>query len=103
ANNVSSGTPSHIVPCFDHRVTQWISVVMLWVGSSRNAFQLQRFSTVLPSSIVNSHCSSGTRGVGPADRTGKSLVRYCPGGSLMLGATRRPTKPRDSTIVACPL
>ena len=47
--------------------------------------------------IVSSHWSSGTRGVGPADSTGKSSVRYCPGGRS--GAERRrPENPRDTTI-----
>src|SRR4029077_18873910 len=83
---------------FDHLVTQWISVVMASVGSSRNAFQFHCRTAFLRSSIVNSHCSSGTRGVEPAERTGKSSVRYCPGGSLTSAAPRRPTKPRDSVI-----
>jgi hypothetical protein len=38
----------------------------------------------VPSSITNSHLSSGTRGVGPADKTGKSVVRYCPGAAFRL-------------------
>src|SRR4029077_13077359 len=83
---------------FDHLVTQWISVVMASVGSSRNSFQFHCRMAFFPSSIVNSHCSSGTGAVGPAERTGKSSVRYCPGGSLTSAAPRRPTKPRDSVI-----
>src|ERR1044072_5283772 len=31
--------------------------------------------------IANSHSSSGTSGVGPAESTGNPSVRYCPGGS----------------------
>src|SRR5215469_11974297 len=94
-NNVSSDTPSHVVPSFDHRVTQWISTVMVSAGNSRNDFQFHRRSTSVPSSIVNSHLSSATCGVGPADKTGKSVVRYCPGGSFTSAGVRRPEKPRE--------
>ena len=47
-------------------------------------------------SIENVQASRCTRGVGPAERTGKSRVRYCPGGSRE-GSTsaRRPMKPRE--------
>jgi hypothetical protein len=31
----------------------------------------------------------------PADKTGKSVVRYCPGGSFASAALRRPEKPRE--------
>ena len=46
-------------------------------------------------SIVSVHSSSGVCGVGPYERTGKSWVRYCPGGRRP-GSTsgRRPKKPR---------
>src|SRR4030095_6172122 len=37
--------------------------------------------------------SSGMRGVGPAERTGKSSVRYCPGGSCRPLSRLRPRKP----------
>src|SRR5215813_8605999 len=94
-NNVSSDTPSQVVPSFVHRVTQWISTVMVSVGKSRNDFQFHRRSTSVPSSIVNSHLSSATCGVGPADKTGKSLVKYWPGGSFTSAAARRPEKPRE--------
>ena len=42
---------------------------------------------------MNSQASSGTRGVGPAESTGKSLVRYWPGGSRWLLSRLRPPKP----------
>ena len=42
---------------------------------------------------VNSQASSGMRGVGPAESTGKSLVRYWPGGSCLLLSRLRPPKP----------
>ncbi|GAA1658313.1 hypothetical protein GCM10009679_74380 [Saccharothrix algeriensis] len=42
--------------------------------------------------------SVGTRGVGPAVSTGKSSVRYCPGGSFTPppSAPRRPRNPGDT-------
>src|SRR5262245_23268065 len=72
-----------------------MSTVMVSAGNSRNDFQFHRPRTSVPSSIVNSHLSRGTRGVGPADRTGKSDVRYWPGGSFASDALRRPEKPRE--------
>src|SRR5204863_1805539 len=92
---VSTETPSHDVPSFDHRVTQCRSTVKVSVGKSRNDFQSHRPRTFVPSSITHSHCSSGMCGVGPADKTGKSVVRYCPGGSFASAALRRPEKPRE--------
>src|SRR6266571_6211240 len=92
---VSTETPSHDVPSFDHRVTQCRSTVKVSVGKSRNDFQSHRRRTFVPSSITNSHWSSGMCGVGPADKTGKSVVRYCPGGSFTSPALRRPEKPRE--------
>src|SRR5258708_26966976 len=96
ARIVSRETPSQDVPSFDHRVTQCKSAVMVSLGKSRNDFQSQRRKTRVPSSIVNSQRSSATCGVGPADRTGKSVVRYCPGGSFAFSALRRPEKPLET-------
>ena len=92
---VSRDTPSQCVPSFDHRVTQCRSTVMFSVGSSRNDFQFHRRKTFVPSSIVNSHFSSAMWGVGPAERTGKSVVSYCPGGSFTSATVRLPKKPRE--------
>src|SRR5262249_20941040 len=92
---VSTETPSQDVPSFDHRVTQCRSTVKVSVGKSRNDFQSHLPRTFVPSSITNSHWSSGMCGVGPADKTGKSVVRYCPGGSFTSAALRRPEKPRE--------
>jgi hypothetical protein len=44
--------------------------------------------------------SSGIRGVGPAESTGKSRVRYCPGGRPGTDSRRRPPKPRDQRMLA---
>src|SRR6201982_3138507 len=92
---VSTETPSQDVPSFDHRVTQCRSTVKVSVGKLRNDFQSHRRRPFVPSSITNSHWSSGMCGVGPADKTGKSVVRYCPGGSFASAALRRPEKPRE--------
>src|SRR5438094_4771048 len=72
-----------------------MSTVIVSAGNLRNAFQSHLRRTSVPSLIVNSHWSSGMRGVGPADKTGKSVVRYCPGGSFASDALRRPEKPRE--------
>src|SRR3954469_24201955 len=44
------------------------------------------------------HWSRLTRGVGPAERTGKSVTTYCPGGTRELDAVSRrlPLNPRDT-------
>src|SRR6516165_214224 len=96
---VSRETPSQDVPSFDHRVTQCRSTVKVSVGKSRNDFQSHLRRTFVPSSITNSQRSSGTCGVGPADNTGKSVVRYCPGGSFTCAALRRPEKPRETILI----
>src|SRR5262249_15098851 len=100
ANSVSSETPSQDVPSFDQRVTQWMSTVTVSVGNSRNDFQFQLRKTLLPSSIVSSHCAWEMRGVGPADKTGKSVVRYCPGGSFASVVLRLPEKPREIIAIS---
>ncbi len=50
----------------------------------------------VPSSALtqSSHSSWSTGGVGPADSTGKSPVRYCPGGSRSSRPRGRPWNPR---------
>src|SRR6516225_9980708 len=92
---VSTETPSQDVPSFDHRVTQCRSTVKVSVGAAPKKTQSHLRRTFVPSSITNSQRSSGTCGVGPADKTGKSVVRYCPGGSFVSAALRRPEKPRE--------
>src|SRR5262249_14252516 len=92
---VSTETPSQDVPSFDHRVTQCRSTVKVSVGKSRNDFQSHLRRTFVPSSITNAQRSSDTCDVGPADKTGKAVVRYCPGGSFASAALRRPENPRE--------
>src|SRR5215467_4661793 len=99
---VSTETPSQDVPSFDHRVTQCISTVKVSVGNARNDFQSHLRRTFVPSSITNSQRLSDTCGVGPADKTGKSVVRYCPGGSFASPVLRRPEKLREM-IAICTL
>src|SRR5262245_4261312 len=67
-------------------------------GSARNSSQDQRRGAATAPRTVKSQAPSGVRGVGPAERTGKSGVTYCPGGTRPGGAPsrRRPTKPRET-------
>src|SRR5215471_5964754 len=74
-----------------------MSVVTVSAGSARNSSQVH-CAGVAPPSTRKSHSSSGVCGVGPAERTGKSSVRYWPGGSLPSGPSlRRPRNPRDTS------
>src|SRR3989442_3476173 len=95
--NVSSETPFHVVSNFDHFVTQWMSLVTVSDGRARSSFHVQRLGSSISPSIENDHWSRFGRGVGPAERTGKSLTRYWPGGRRELDAVsrRRPLKPRE--------
>ncbi len=87
-SKVSTEIPSHVVSNFDHLVTQWMSTVGVSCGSARSSFHDHRIDRS-PLVTVNSHLSSGVRGVGPADSTGKSRVSYWPGGSRPGGAAGR--------------
>jgi hypothetical protein len=73
---VSIETPVQIVSSFDHFVTQWMSRVMRSVGSAVNCSHVVHdlASSTAPR-ISKLHCSIEVRGVGPAERTGKSGVR----------------------------
>src|SRR3954470_14585881 len=74
-----------------------MSVVIFSRGSFWNSSHVQRADFPVTSLSVKSHLSTGLRGVGPAERTGKSRVSYWPGGSRdaasLLG--RRPRNPRE--------
>src|ERR671933_2829724 len=88
--------PSQTVSSFDHFVTQWMSRVTVSLGRARNCFHVQLTGSE-PPRIENVHSSSGVCGVGPAERTGKSSVRYCPGGTRSEGPSRRrPLNPRET-------
>src|SRR5918994_5392628 len=95
SSKVSTETPSHLVPSFDHLVTQWISVVISSEGSSLNSSHLHLLGSSTSPSTEKSHCSRGVWGVGPAERTGKPSSRYCPGGSAVSWLLRRPLKPLE--------
>src|SRR5215212_4419940 len=88
-------TPSHLVPSFDHLVTQWMSLVISSEGSWLNSSQVHLLGSSISPTMEKSHSSSGVRGVGPAERTGKPSSRYCPGGSAVSCLLRRPKKPLE--------
>src|ERR1700730_16310242 len=72
-----------------------MSVVSVSVGRARNSAQVQLFVS-RPPVMENDQLSRAVCGVGPADRTGKSLVTYCPGGTRPAGASSRlRRKPRE--------
>src|SRR5437773_10194014 len=77
--NVSTLTPFQVVSSFDHLVTQWMSLVTVSVGRAWNSFHVQRFGSSISPSMENVHWSTSTRGVGPAERTGKYVTTYCSG------------------------
>src|SRR5512140_177 len=93
----SMETPVHTVSNFDHLVTQWMSRVIVSCGSAANSSQLHATGGVPRALRVKLHFASGVCGVGPAERTGKSRVSYCPGGSRAAtpASGRRPRKPRE--------
>ncbi len=88
-----------------HFVTQWMSLVIDWLGSARNSSQLQRLGWSVSPVIEKDHSASGVRGVGPAESTGKSLVQYWPGGSLALSSVSRalPLNPRLTNFMGVDL
>src|SRR5690348_16146082 len=90
-------TPFHFVSSLVHLVTQLISTVTVSVGSCWNADQLHETGDLTRPSIRNDHRSSSVCGVGPAESTGKSVTRYCPGGKRFStsGGRRRPRNPRE--------
>jgi hypothetical protein len=99
-SSVSTETPRQLVSSFDHFVTQWMSTVGVSWGRARNSFHVHVRPASTAPSIVNVHSASGVCGVGPADSTGKSRVRYCPGGmrAASPGSRLRPVKPREMWV-----
>ncbi len=97
----SSETPLQVVPSLDHLVTQWISTVNVSDGSSLNSCRDRDTSAVTAPSIVRLQSSTGTCGVGPVDRTGKSSTTYRPGGTRLGSTSRRgrPRKPREMKAI----
>src|ERR1051325_8679955 len=100
--SVSTDTPVQVVSSFDHLVTQWMSLVNVSDGRAENSFHVQRRGSSISPSMVKVHWSRLTRGVGPAERTGKSVTRYCPGGTRELDAASRrlPLKPLETNPIS---
>src|SRR5579863_8563101 len=73
-----------------------MSVVIGTEGSALNSGQFHLRISPVSDVSVNSQSSRRTRGVGPAESTGKSSVRYCPGGRLASLLRRRPTNPGET-------
>src|SRR5437763_17150011 len=94
---VSIDTPFQLVSSFDHFVTQWMSVVTGSDARARNSFHVQRLGSPISPSMQKVHWSRLTRGVGPAESTGKSFTTYWPGATRALEAVslRLPRKPRE--------
>src|ERR1700687_4175534 len=94
---VSTDTPFHRVSSFVHLVTQWMSFVTSSAGSLRHSSQVHFWRSSISPPTTNVPPESETRGVGPAERTGKSFTTYCPGGSreLLAVSLRLPRNPRE--------
>src|ERR1700693_3251730 len=77
-----------------------MSRVSVSVGSLRNSSHVQFLSLSTSPVIENVQSVSGVRGVGPAERTGKSLTRYWPGGSRLAcpWSRGRPWKAREMKL-----
>jgi hypothetical protein len=71
SSSVSTETPFHLVSSLLHFVTQWMSTVTSSAGSAVNSSHVHERASSTAPWIENVHSSSGVRGVGPADRTGK--------------------------------
>src|SRR5215217_2813862 len=97
-------TPSHLVPSFDHLVTQWMSFVISSEGSWLNSSQVHLLGSSISPPMEKSHSSIGVRGVGPAESTGKPSSSYCPGGSAVSWVLRRPKKPleKNPSVITFP-
>src|SRR5688572_33175442 len=82
ARIVSIRTPFHLVSNLDHRVTQCMSPSQLERSRrlSSSQVKLPRTSPSTLSDKVQALIS--IKGVGPIERTGKSVVSCCPGGTL---------------------
>src|SRR6516162_4331655 len=74
-----------------------MSVLMVAWGSASNSAQFHSPTMASPSSRAKVQFSTFIWGVGPAERTGKSVVTYCPGGSRFFGvcSCRLDLKPRE--------
>src|SRR5438045_7005165 len=73
-----------------------MSTVIVSEGSARNSSQAQRRASSTSPVISKVHSPRGVCGVGPAERTGKLLTVYWPGGRRSPYSASRllPKKPR---------
>src|SRR5215216_5517678 len=73
-----------------------MSTVMVSSASDISSSQVHDVGCSTDPRTVNDQACSGVCGVGPAERTGKSVVTYWPGGRRWGSTTgRRPWKPRE--------
>src|SRR5438552_10749629 len=101
-SSAGSSSASRLTPCqwvssFVHVVTHEMSTTKSCAGSAMNSSHDHLIGRRTSPSMVNSHVRRSTRGVGPADSTGKSVTRCWPGGSRSFcgpGCCRRPVNPR---------
>src|SRR3954468_18359282 len=103
SSSVSTATPVHVVPSLDHFVTQWMSTVNVSCGSALSSSQVHDFEASTAPWTESDHVSSDVRGVGPAERTGKSSTTYWPGGTRAgstSGRRGRPWNPREKDAMA---
>src|SRR5207245_9669397 len=98
-------TPSQGVSSFVHLVTPWMSFVTCSVGSLRNSSHVHFLGSSISPSTTKFDSATGMRGVGPAERTGKSSTTYCPGGKRPAAAPSRtwPRTPSERTDIYHPL
>src|SRR5437867_5705025 len=105
SSRVSTLTPFQSMSRWVHFVTQLMSTTHSRAWSARSCSHDHSTGCRTRPSMRSDQRSSGVRGVGPADRTGKSFVTYCPGGVRRrrsseeipppsAPASRRPTNPR---------
>src|SRR3712207_3364944 len=76
-----------------------MSFVICSEGSALNSSHVHLVGSSISPMMEKSHSERGVRGVGPAERTGKPEVSYCPGGrrpsSSPSVCLRRPKKPLE--------
>src|ERR1700726_4710766 len=78
-----------------------MSTVNVSEGRATNSLHGQETGSPTAPSTVKLHSSSGVRGVGPAESTGKSSTTYWPGGTRAGPTSRRgrPRNPRENGAI----
>src|SRR5215468_9359024 len=79
-----------------------MSVLIVVCDRDSNSAQFHLPSSDAPSSRAKFQFSSLICGVGPAERTGKSIVTYCPGGTrfFRVCSCRLDLKPREIVVLS---